>query len=80
MKCFFQLVEPDSGKRTPAVSAERRDFANRLRGMEVEFSSCFVLVLVDDADAEQWNFSLAPLMSVPHFIDLFADKVEVSNV
>lgn len=74
MKCFFQLVNVVDGVRSAPVSATRSSFALTLRDsipedLRMEY---MVLVLVENAEADNWNFSTAPFMSVCRFVNEFA--------
>lgn len=75
MKCFFQLVESSTGRRTPAFSDTRDNFARRLKESYpvTDRDTVYVLVIVEDADAAdgQWQFSQAPMMTVSSFINHF---------
>lgn len=76
MKCFFQLISRVNGVRSPVAGDDRQSFANNLRELFPEGSEDFVLVLVDDATASQWEFSRAPLMTINSFIKQFATEVQ----
>lgn len=81
MKIFVQLVQASTGARSAAIGYPRAEVASVIRKLRddpnVELvGSDYVLVLVDDAGEEEWQFSTAPLMSVDNFISRF----EVCNV
>ncbi len=70
-KCFFQLVDRETGMRSAAVGATVGDFAKSLRtNLSVDGDKQYVLLLVDDCDAEEWKFSLAPMMTVTSFLKM----------
>lgn len=75
MKCFFQLIETATGYRSSPVGFLRDEFANTLKKQletNPALADDIVLVLVDDADATDWEFSTAPLMKVSTFVEHFA--------
>jgi len=81
MKGFFQLIDSKTGQRTPAIGQDRVTFANGLRSIvpQDEQESALVIVLVDDADASEWKFSQAPVLTVANFIKHFATTEVASN-
>lgn len=82
MKCFFQLLDSKTGSRSPAIGQDRIAFAQALKNVvpEDEQNDVYVLVLVEDANADQWKFSSAPAMTVHSFINLFGNLEVASNV
>ena len=72
MKLFIQIVDKDSGKRSPAFSGTREELASRLANAPEFFDTSYVLVLVDDATDAAWDFSTAPLMLVSSFVSQYA--------
>lgn len=76
-KCFFQLVDKETGVRSPVVGVERKEYAQSLLRWTIErgegkADSTYVLVLVDDIVEGKWSFSQAPLLTVRSFIEQFA--------
>ena len=77
MKCFFQLIRPSDGVRSQAFGESREVFAEILLKRSVENPETLndlVLVLVEDAAAENWQFSSAPVLKVETFIAQFGVK------
>lgn len=79
MKIVAQLIDKKSGRRTAPVTKTRTDFANTLR----EFftgkpDDAYVLILADDShEPGNFEFALAPLMTVGTFIEHFAMKADL---
>lgn len=72
MKCFFQLIDKKNGTRSESVGCTRAEFARVLieKVPAKKLKQVFVLVLVDDANKKEWEFSRAPLMRGDTFVSL----------
>lgn len=69
MMCMFQLVDFETGNRTEPLMCDRSDFAVRLRTFEKQ-ESAGVLVVMEEV-SEEWQWCMAPLMSVADFVKYF---------
>lgn len=78
MKCFFQILDKKTGQRSRAVSSTRHEFACQLQRLyRDDPAEAYVLVLVDDLQTDiesEWNFSIAPLVTIQTFVDQYAAK------
>lgn len=71
MKCIFQLVDGDTGERSPALAHDRVAFAEVVKELlekETVKPGDFVLVVVEHPDSSEACVSRAPLMSASLFV------------
>lgn len=84
MKCFFQLIDKQTGQRSPAVSSTRNEFAATLqKNYPNHGDEAYVLVLVDSVQLDvesEWNFSRAPLMTVSTFVKEYAPPISTVRI
>lgn len=81
MNCFFQLVAQESGVRSKPVFADRRKFADKLLSLYPSGSPDYVLVLVENpVEGADWDFSVAPLLTISHFCSLFCSETSQESV
>lgn len=76
----FQLVEKETGCRTPVVTMKRKEFAKLLQSRPEglpEGDAAYVLVLAEvekEDNSLAVDFSQVPMMSINHFVKLFGES------
>lgn len=83
MKHIFQLLDSQTGKRSPVFSDTREGFGRTLQTAVPadDRARVIVLVVVEDADNKdlQWRFSEAPAMRVDTFLKHVFPELELSH-
>lgn len=78
MRCVFQLIRSDNGKRSPPGAFPREEYAQLLRNWvkdDTISTQDFVLVLLEDRE-DEWHASFAPIMRVDTFINHFGESTK----
>lgn len=79
MICFIQLVDKNTGERSHAFSLPRSEIVDKLEKSGLNLDDVMLLVLVEDANNNDWKFSRAPLMSFNTFKAHFQSAEVASN-
>lgn len=80
MKCMFQLIDQHKGVRSKPIGATREEFAIHLSKMfPPQMRQDYIVLVVFDTAKEDWDISLAPLMSVETFISIYGLQEVLKN-
>jgi len=74
MKCIYQLLNCETGERSPIMSEDRKDFANRLRKFDLPEAHAVIVIMQKPDENQDWTFSNAPIMQIETFVNLFAEQ------
>lgn len=79
MNCIYQLLNCQTGERSPVMTEERKAFANRLKKFDIPSDHAVIVLMQQPSDNEDWVFSNAPLMAVETFMREFAENQTEGN-
>lgn len=74
MKCIYQLLNCENGERSPVMTEDRKEFANRLKKFDIPQNHAVIVLMQQPTETDEWTFCNAPVMAIETFVQHFAEN------